>query len=178
AVGALFSTALFIKQVAVSDAAALSLAWLAVSPEDRRQKLQALGWLALGGLVVVAAIAAYFFAHGAEIAWIDSMFLRGLHYIGASERSRVALLLEVVRAVAGALAPAALAVAAGVMFLLTSDERCSAEGRFFLALLVWLAGSTIAIIATGRFYDHYLHQLIPATSLASVYIVSRMPPAV
>src|SRR5262249_54546929 len=44
--------------------------------------------------------------------------------------------------------------------------------------LVWLAGSTIAIIATGRFYDHYLHQLIPATSLASVYIVSRMPPAV
>jgi hypothetical protein len=178
AVGALFSIALFIKQVAVFDAAALSLTWLAVSPEDRRQKLQALGWSALGALVVVAAIAAYFFAHGAEIAWIDSMFLRALHYTGMSEGSRAALLLEFVQAVAGALAPAVLAVAAGVMFLLTSDERPSAEGRFFLALLVWLAGSTIAIIAIGRFYEHYLLQLIPATSLASVYIISRMPPAV
>jgi hypothetical protein len=178
AVGALFSTALFIKQVAVFDAAALSLTWLAVSPEDRRQKLQALGWSALGGLVVVAAIAAYFFAHGAEIAWIDSMFLRVPHYTGVSQGSRVARLLEFVKARGGQLAPAVLAVAAGVAFLLTSDERRSSEGHFFLALLVWLAGSTIAIIAIGRFYEHYLLQLIPATSLASVYIISRMPPAV
>jgi hypothetical protein len=178
AVGALFSTALFIKQVAVFDAAALSLTWLAVSPEDWRRKRQALGWLLLGGLVVVAVIAAYFFAHSAEIAWIDSMFLRVLHYTEASEGSRAAQLLELAQAVAGALGPAVFAVAAGVMFLLTSNERRSAEGRFFLALLVWLAGSTIAIIAIGRFYDHYLLQLIPATSLASVYIISRMPPAV
>jgi hypothetical protein len=178
AVGALFSTALFIKQVATFDAAALTLTWLAVSPEDRRQKLQALGWSLLGALVIVAAIAAYFFAHGAEIEWIDSMFSRVLHYTEASDGSRAALLLELVQAVVGAFAPAVLAVAAGVMFLFTSDERRSAEGRFFLALLAWLAGSTIAIIATGRFYDHYLLQLIPPTSLASVYIISRMPPAV
>jgi len=174
--GALFSTAFFIKQVAAFDAAALALAWVIVSSEDRWKKVEGMGWLLLGGLAVLAAIAAYFVAHSAAKDWIDSMFLRVLHYNGASGRSRANLAHEVVRAIAVTLAPAALSLAAGVAFFLLSDDRCSTQGRFFLVLLAWLAGSATAILTTGRFYYHYLLQLIPAASLAAVYIVSRMPP--
>jgi len=174
--GMLLSTAFFIKQVAAFDAAALLLAWLVVAPGDHRTKVQALGWFLLGGLVILAAIAAYFFVRGAVIEWVDSMFLRGLRYSRVTGGPRPSLVLQFVRAVAIELAPAALSLAAGVAFVLLSDSHQSAETRFFLVLLAWLVGSMTAILLTGRFYDHYLLQLIPAVSLAAVYIVSRMPP--
>ena len=177
--GFLWGVAFFFKQTAIFDALGLFAGYIYLTRMPRARKTTATGWMALGFISVVAAISAYFLCHGAFLETWRSMFVRPLFYANSGAGRRWPDLLILAEALVGRFTPSLLAVVLGVRRLVLDQrdhvglER-TRDAAFFLALLIWSGSDLVGLGAVGRYYPHYLFQLVPQASVLPSFILSRM----
>jgi hypothetical protein len=183
-VGALFAIGFFIKQTAVYDLLALAiLATLqARSRGNSRIEWRALGIrlgrVVLGGCGVAACSVAYFAAKGAlgqamYMTFIDPLvYATGTEVSGTLQKYRDAVVTELGFAarVSWPLT-AALAVSCVLLFL---PARDGTSRRLAAGAAVWLIVDMAGLVLIGRFYDHYLVQLIVPAAVLGSYWLSRL----
>lgn len=181
-VGGLWGTAFCVKQVAAFDAIGLYGAWRIFAGPG------ATTWTAtlnqgVGAVGAVGVVGLWFVRLGVGQAWVDSTLLRPLLYTGlvggAGGMPMSDSLLAVSRGFVTHLWLAVIATAGGVVALLASRRAWSGRlergDSLFLVTLVWAATVFAGIWLTGRFYEHYLLQLVPALSLTSVFLLTQLP---
>lgn len=165
AAGALTSLAVFTRQSALWAFVGYG-AWLGTllvrSPGERRSQAQALGALALGGMLAAVPFVAYFAAHGALYELWHAMF--AFNWEWAGEFPLYAKLIPPILVgpmpLLGGLAFWALA-ATGVWRL------CLRGDRFAWLILSFLLFSEVAAQTLGKSSPHYLVQLLPGAAVAA-----------
>jgi hypothetical protein len=181
-VGGLWGTAFCVKQIAAFDAIGLYGAWRIFGGPGARTWTATLNQV-VGGVGAVGVVGLWFVGLGGGRAWVDSTLLRPLLYTGlgggAGGTAMSNSLLAASRGFVTHLRPAVIATAGGVVALLASrrawGRRLERGDRLFLGTLVWAATVFAGIWLTGRFYEHYLLQLVPALSLTSVFLLTQLP---
>ncbi|MFH2203816.1 MAG: hypothetical protein ABIJ96_11915 [Elusimicrobiota bacterium] len=170
AAGLLGGVAFYLKQTALFDTAALWAIALHRSRPGRRAATAAA--LAGGFAAVTAVITLYFAAHGAGKTALYSIWARPvLNYAGRAT-GRLRLVGTIAHAYAGYFSLMFAAAAAGAYALIRRRGAALSDGdRIFIYLALWLAADLCGLILGGRFYPHYLIQLIPATVLLSVHVL-------
>lgn len=168
AVGALWATAFFLKQVAVYDAAALTFGFLLWRRPAGFLKIAA------GALMIGAAVAVYFAAHGALAVAFDSMIASALAYrtVSVSLPMRIALFAKLM------LGPALRDFAA--CWLLVSAAlwagRRSVKLKAPLTLCgIWLAVNSFGVWSIGKMQLHYVLVLVPPACLLAGLALASAP---
>lgn len=152
--GALLAVAFLMKQQAALFGVAAVL-WLALAPGVRVSRWwRQVAWLALGGAVPLAIIAAWWAAKGGLGTMLADLNPSRLGtYVGAAAGLEAWSMARerALEHLSGAW-PAWLAVAAGVVLWLRGTTRREVFARHLLLLLAAVA----AVLAGSRFYKHYL----------------------
>lgn len=127
-----------------------------------RAYLRETGPMIAGCVISLAMVMAPFVAAGALGDFIDAVFVYAVGYSGGSTTPGE-------RLYALTLAPVYIMATAGPWVLLTGiglahvlKKQTSAEQR---TLVIWLVACVLGLGATGRFYDHYFVQALPAMAL-------------
>jgi 4-amino-4-deoxy-L-arabinose transferase-like glycosyltransferase len=178
AIGAALGIACAFKQVAAVNAPLLlAVFWLRTSGPGRWRRLLSFGlWLALGGLLVWAAIAAWLASQGALGAALDAVLLHNLAYTSQLPfAGRLELLAHHARPMLATQGAGWGLAVLGIVLLAWRRERLAG------GMLVGLAAvSAVGVSASGLYFPHYFQQLLPAlAALAAVAIsgLSRAVPA-
>jgi hypothetical protein len=176
-VGALWAVAFFLKQVAAFDALGLYLAYLTLDREPRLGKTSTTGGLGLGFITVTVVIGAWLFAQGTLTAAWSSIFVHPLLHYTRPEGAYASFLPELTRTLSTQMS-LSLPGILGIPFLIAAQRKSPAirpEGAaFFIVVLIWLGADLIGLGASGRFYPHYLLQLVPAASLLPLFVLRRV----
>ncbi|WP_270939443.1 hypothetical protein, partial [Falsiroseomonas oryzae] len=153
--------AVWIKQVAAVECAALWLAMIVTARarlDARRVGVLALAFAAGAGLPTLGMAAGYW-ASGHLDAWMQANILGVLGY-GAVPADGPGFR----RGVLGAL-PHLLWLGLAALGLLAAPER----HRTLWPLLAWLGAAVLAVVAPGKFYDHYFLILLPPLCLLAAF---------
>ncbi len=181
--GGLFGLAVLSKQPALLDLAAplLTLGYLAATGrKDGHAAFRAVAGILLGFLAVNAVSCAWFALHGAFGDMVFYTCTYNLLYYGADvtgfDRLAMALVPFARLATAYPLVLIALGVGAGgllvrVLQLRPSPEETAGQPWAFL-LLAWNATSLAAAAASGRPFEHYYVQCLPAFALAAGWMLA------
>jgi hypothetical protein len=175
--GFLWGVAFFFKQIAIFDAIGLYFGYLWLNRTSKKTMATATGSMALGFVSVAASISIYFLHRGAFAEAWTSIFVRSIFYANPGG-GKWLVLQSLARGLAGQLSLSLLAIP-GVVFLLLSrkDHQAGKEvgtTSFFLVLLVWFCSDLVGLCAAGRFYEHYLLQLVPLASLLPLFILRQI----
>jgi len=155
AAGLAAGVAVWIKQLAAIEASALWLTMIALHAVAWPRALRLAAVFALGAGAPSLSVAAGYWMAGQGEAWLQGNILAPLHYVGAPEAATGWR-----RGVIGSLpALAPLLLAAGCAWREPAARR----------LLPWLVGSVVAVVAPGKFHDHYLLILAPPLSLLAAF---------
>jgi hypothetical protein len=175
--GCLWGMAFFFKQSAAFDMLGLFIAYICLVRFPRTHKAAATGWMALGLTTMVLAVSVYCLAHGTVLNAWHWMFVRPLLYANASGAGRSQ---GIYRLAFQLIFKFWLPLAAAILGLhVIRKPRSATEadghrgGPFFLVIAVWSSVNVAGLCVIGRFYPHYLFQLVPAASLAPLFILSR-----
>jgi hypothetical protein len=175
--GFLWGVAFFFKQIAIFDAIGLFLGYSLLNRTSKKTMAPAAASMVLGFVSVAAVISIYFLRRDAfSEAW-TSILVRSILYTNPGG-GKLHALLSLARGLAGLLGLSLLAVP-GVVYLVLSrrDQRDADEVRhadFFLVLLIWFGSDLLGLCTVGRFYPHYLLQLVPLVSLLPLFILSQI----
>ncbi|HEU5180200.1 MAG TPA: hypothetical protein VFW45_05375 [Candidatus Polarisedimenticolia bacterium] len=188
AVGALWATAFFIKQMALFDAAGLMLAFFLFDREKPVGKVRAASWMILGAATAAGAVALWLAGHGIFfLAMRETILGPAGHYVRSAAAGealpspQAEMVSDPYRRVA-ALLVAALAVAILAWAAWRSRRRAQPEEqedqnprrRLLRVLGIWLAADLLGLVSVAKFYPHYLIQLLPALTLLAAYPVVRL----
>jgi hypothetical protein len=176
--GVLWGVAFFFKQVAVFDVIAIYLAYVCLARTSRKSKETATGLMMLGLASVAAAVSVYFFCHAALLEAWRWMLVGPLFYAHATG-PRWPTLVKLATRLRDELGLSLSAAIPGVVYLVLKRGDEAGERRpdgvsFFAVLLIWLCSDLVGLCAAGRFYDHYLLQLVPQASLLPLFIMHQM----
>ena len=183
--GICLAVACFFKQTAVFDSAAL-LAGALLLRSDSGQTTRQMRAAFAGALTIFTAVSMYFLYAGAWTQAMTSMWITPLTgYSGLAEApglysfftQRAHTLSAVVRSVAAELPVLTLAAASGAAITLRAKKpRVLTEPeRVCAACLLWLITDLVGIALIGRFYPHYLIQIIAPLILLSVFALRMIP---
>ncbi len=182
--GVCFALAFLSKQPAALDLAVplLTLGFLAAAGQAKPAAVvRAAAGILLGFLVVVAATFAYFAVHGAFGDFIFYTLSYNLLYYGADVTAAPHLLAAFVPfARLGQRYPlvlVALLAALGLLLFRTLQRRPTAEERagqpWSFYLLAWTATSLLGAAASGRRFEHYFIQCLPAFALGAGWLLAE-----
>lgn len=181
--GVLFGVAFYFKQTALFDAAALGLC--ALHRGGRKKFAMDAGRMALGFASVTALVSLYFLMQGAWREAMVSMWVRPafsysrLSDVGAPDAflsHRIELLKTLAYAILTRfpiLLAAAAVGAVPIVRRLASRKALPREEALFLYMAVWWAADILGLVLIGRFYPHYLLQLIAPLVLLSIFVVRK-----
>ncbi|HEV8376480.1 MAG TPA: hypothetical protein VGR38_09665, partial [Candidatus Polarisedimenticolia bacterium] len=196
--GALWGIAFFLFQGTAFDIAAMFLCLSYVHRKSLRAALASGACLLFGFSVVTAAVSLYFVSQGTLEEAAHSMLLRpilGYARLGPKSTSAVEMIQARIhlayfcsRKLLAAFSLQWLAVLAGVCRIvmdgwkrasLTQEPGASREDEsrarlMFCGCLVWLAADLLGVLATGRFYDHYMLPFVPWLTLACMFWMRGM----
>lgn len=175
--GVLSGLAVMTKQVAIFNFLALAAVPLIVGVRDTGvhalssgRVIRSLAAMSVGFVVAVAAVAAPFIVVGAFPEFFDGVVVYPLAYSGGlSNVDKIGHALWSPVFLLTRAGPWVVLATFGVIFVV---RRCWTTDR--AALLLWFAACGLGVAATGRFYDHYYVQLLPALALlipAGVYFL-------
>lgn len=184
AVGLLWGTAFFLKQVAAFDAAALAAGFVLLRRRPAAEAVRAAVLAAAGGAAVVAAVAAYFAWNGALAEAFEAMFRRALAYRslpGLPWLTRLELFWRFM------LGPslrefflcwilAAAAFAAGRWGRRPTAAAAALSEPLRLCLL-WLGLDLFGVWSVGKMHLHYVLVLVPSACLLAGLSLRAAPPA-
>lgn len=173
--GVLAVCALSIKQSVVEAfvfAIALALAMALQRPESRRIGLRVVAWGVVGGVVAAAVMLLGANARGTSPADLFDAVITFRAEAG-----------EVIRASASDATPLRLVVmmgtwtvsGLGAATVLTVWQGIRRKEPLLLATALTLLCSLVIALFGGSYWAHYLIQMIPAASLATGLLVSRLP---
>jgi hypothetical protein len=185
AVGLLWGTAFFLKQVAVFDAAALAVGFILLRRRPAAELARSAALIAAGGAALTAAAAVYFVRNGALSEAVDAVFLRALAY-----RSLPGLPLLVRAGFFGhlILKPALLdfapcwilagsSAAAWLLARRSSKETSSAPAGPLALCLLWLVLNLYGVWSVGKMHLHYVLALVAPACLLAGLGLRAAPPA-
>jgi hypothetical protein len=194
-VGMLFGTAFFFKQTAAFDAAALLAAAGFIKSPSRKEAVRSLLRLCAGFATVLGAALLYPLYHGSIPETLNSIFFKNvLAYVqsgdgasgGSLNRLSVAAFrfAYILKTVAGEFFStpfrwawiALLATVAGSALTRRVRRAPSAREPFYLpTLLLWFATAVLGLVVIGRFFTHYLIQLVPIAALILCALLANTP---
>ncbi len=182
--GGLFGLAVLSKQPALLDLGAPVATLLFLALTGRKpagDAARAFAGIVLGFLVVNAASCAWAALHGAFGDMVFYTCAYNLLYYGSdiTALDRVAMAFVPFQRLATAyplVLGALLAGAGGLLFRVMQrrpapEEQASQPWAFYL--LAWSATSLTAAAASGRLFEHYYVQCLPAFSLAAGWLLAR-----
>lgn len=155
AAGLAAGAAVWIKQLAAIEASALWLTMIVAQAVAWPRALRLAAVFALGAGAPSLSVAAGYWIAGQGEAWWQGNILAPLHYVGAPEAATGWR-----RGVIGSLPALAPLLLASVCAWREPEAR---------RVLPWLIGSLLAVVAPGKFHDHYLLILAPPLSLLAAF---------
>jgi 4-amino-4-deoxy-L-arabinose transferase-like glycosyltransferase len=166
--GVLSGVAVMTKQVAAFNFLALIGVVLIAAASDggwramaSRKVASEAGAMTLGLLIAIAAVSAPFVLTGAAGEYFEGAVVYAFGYSNSAPlETKVLRLLWACMYLTLMAAPWLILAAIGVAHFV---RKGGGEARRIL--LLWLIGSTAGIAATGRFYEHYFVQGLPAVAL-------------
>lgn len=188
--GVLWGLAVFMKQVAVFDIAALLLCLLILQRRSLSDFRTAALFSLLGFSAVTGVVALYFLSRGTLIDALQASVLRPIFGYaqawpaqpGDFVQARKGLLEQALQqiyitfplplfAMVCGLGRALLEGAArrGIFPEDPGSENDDRARAFFWILLVWMGADLLGILFIGRFYPNYLLAMVPGLCLAAVY---------
>ena len=197
-VGALWGLAFFIKQVALFDAAGLTLGYFLFDRDRPEAKARSAAWIALGAAIATVAVALWLESHGIfSRAMRETLLGPAGHYsrpenVAAGPLAHaVALALRAASGMGQAirvLPVPFLAVAVALPLLVwmrrrgwqlsglgaVQGDQESGSPEILRVLAVWLAVDLIGVLSVAQFYPHYLVQLLPPLCLLAAAPVARL----
>ncbi len=186
--GVLFGLAFFTKQTAAIDLGAFVVMVVLSrrSSEEASSRVNSaigvLAWCLAGFLVVMLASASYFAIHGSLREAAYMIFVDPLTYsTGGSAQETVVRYGQALLQLCGAAmrvnwVVTAILVASLVLIAVRQGDqgRLSASARLAWAAFLWLFVDMAGLMLVGRFYPHYLIQLIVPASVASTFVLSSV----
>lgn len=159
ACGALVGVVGLYKVPALATGGAWLALWLASLP--RREALRRIGLAAFGGLVPWLVASAWFAAHGAFAAFVDSVFFYQRHWIAVVDPPWSDVVHQFVATAEHELAPFLVAAAAGIV-LAWRDQRARA-----ICLAAWIGCAALAIVLQRQLAGYHFLLLVPGLAFAA-----------
>jgi len=138
-------------------------AWLALwlASLTRRDALQRIGLAALGALVPWLVASAWFAAHGAFGAFVDSVVFYQRHWIAVVDPPWGEVVHQFVATAEHELAPFLVAATAGIA-LAWRDQRARA-----ICFLAWIGCSALAVVLQRQLAGYHFLLLVPGLAFAA-----------
>lgn len=156
--GLAYGLAMLSKPVCILEGC-LGAAVVLAAAKGRR--VQTLAALVAGAALPLLAWLAYFAARGGLAAFVEAVIGYNLAYEAAYRAPFVVRAHHVFETVAGGFLPASLGAAAAA--ILQGYRRRTSE----VVVLMWCVVGLLQLLAMGRIFTHYLHQIGPPLSLAT-----------
>lgn len=198
--GALLAGGFFIKQTAIFDALAMGLIAffqqrLTPAPSHPlipgtnfrprlrwRQWAQEAVWAFAGAGAITGLSAAYFLYHGSLREALHATLVDPFVYSTGRDLSHsLSKYVEAASSLFYRGLNVNLVVTCGLLATITvlllpwlEEPDRPRQNRTALGALLWLAVDSAGLVTIGRFYPHYLTQLIPAAAIAASCVVARM----
>ena len=172
AAGALWATAVFIKQVALVDCVALA-ALFALDPDRSRRRIaRPAAWILLGAAAVTGALVSWLVVQEAAVPAAQQLL--GTIYHHYLDEAGIIWRTVSLEALAGYLPWHCAAAILGAL-VLRSRRTGSGDRELYLAAALWCAVVLVALCGAGRFYSHYLLQVLAPLALAASSLVAALP---
>ncbi len=188
AAGCLLGLGFFIKQTAIFDLGAFMLLafWQSgvSDPSAARARLgPRLSWAGAGAGLVLGFTVVYFLAKGALREAVYMTFVDPLVYsTGTNLESTLGkfegALIQQVSRIISLHSAIALGAATSLIALAVDWRRLARREQpevLAAAAWVWLITDILGLMCIGRFYDHYLCQLIVPLAICSTFVMQRTP---
>lgn len=159
ACGALVGVVGLYKVPGLATGGAWLALWLAGLP--RRDALHRIGLAALGGLLPWLVASAWFAAHGAFAAFVDSVVFYQRHWIAVVDPPWSDVVHRFVATAEHELAPFLVAAAAGIA-LAWRDQRARA-----ICLTAWIGCAALAIVLQRQLAGYHFLLVVPALAFAA-----------
>ena len=159
ACGALVGVVGLYKVPALATGGAWLALWLASLP--RREALHRIGLAAIGGLAPWLVASAWFAAHGAFGAFVDSVFFYQRHWVAVVDPPWSEVVHQFAATAEHELAPFLVGAAAGIV-LAWRDQRARA-----ICLVAWIGCAALAIVLQRQLAGYHFLLLVPGLSFAA-----------
>jgi hypothetical protein len=170
--GLLFAIASLYKPVAIAQAAALALVYLAWPPTNCSRKR------ALGHIALIAAVGAltwmlvfgYFWAKGSGQAFVDAVFTYNRYYSQSGHATPCPIWPDSLAVIV----PLAILTSTGLVLGLIAGPR-----RHWLLLFAFAIGTHAAVVLPGWFFPHYYQLWLPLLAVGfgwSIALLRRLLP--
>jgi hypothetical protein len=186
-VGALWGLAFFIKQVALFDAAGLTLGYFLFDRDRPEAKARSAAWIALGATLASVAVSMWLESHGIfSRAMRETLFGPAGHYAqpavapGGPLHRSLALALRAATGLGQAFRVLPIPfLAVGLAFPILGGMRRRGfqfswlgagdaergSSQLLGVLAIWLAVDLFGVLSVATFYPHYLVQMLPPLCL-------------
>ncbi|MBN2144786.1 MAG: hypothetical protein JW774_09210, partial [Candidatus Aureabacteria bacterium] len=190
--GFCLGVAFFIKQVALFDGIAVGLAFFLINKMRFSQKIKTAGYLFAGSVIAASVAFIYPFFHGTLMSTIHSTILiTAVAYTKMDLVTSSSLLIrkiflscsDMINILSNELflnqkwvmAAVSVLLAGGLVRFLFKRPKQENKLRIFFLLIFWFFFDLLGLSLIGRFFHHYLIELIPVISLLLALLLYHTP---